>query len=107
IDRKHFMKSIEAQSIRGLRLWYLSKKLDAIFFIHFFPVFRVRCNFNDQIVFLFFAEEKDQPAVAFRSFLLTDAFTFFTPDTLASFTTVKSSLFKNFTAKAYRMASIF
>lgn len=93
------MKSIEAQSIRGLRLWYLSKKLDAIFFIHFFPVFRVRCNFNDQIVFLFFAEEKDQPAVAFRSFLLTD--------TLASFTTVKSSLFKNFTAKAYRMASIF
>ena len=75
------MKSIEAQSIRGLRLWYLSKKLDAIFFIHFFPVFRVRCNFNDQIVFLFFAEEKDQPAVAFRSFLLTDAFTFFTPDT--------------------------
>ena len=101
------MKSIEAQSIRGLRLWYLSKKLDAIFFIHFFPVFRVRCNFNDQIVFLFFAEEKDQPAVAFRSFLLTDAFTFFTPDTLASFTTVESSLFKNFTAKAYRMASIF
>lgn len=66
------MKSIEAQSIRGLRLWYLSKKLDAIFFIHFFPVFRVRCNFNDQISFLFFAENENQTAIAFGSLFLSD-----------------------------------
>ena len=53
---------------------------DPILLIQFFAVLGIGCDLYDQVVFIFFAEEKDQSAVTVRSTLLTDFFPF-----LASF----------------------
>ena len=43
----------------------ISKKSgsDPVFFIKCFPVFRISCDLDDQIIFLFFIQYHDQPAV--------------------------------------------